>query len=148
MYRDRAKAVRRPARSSTVKKATMLTPAEIETFRQQLMSQSRRHNASASELLDEAAHGLGGESGGGLSNAPLHLADLGNAQQEEEMDLALMENEELLLQECDAALARIEAGTFGRCEGCRRPIAKGRLQACPYVRYCVDCARSRENGQG
>jgi RNA polymerase-binding transcription factor DksA len=147
MYRNRANAVRRPARSSTVKKAIMMTPAEIETFRQQLVSQSRRHNASASELLVEAAHGLGGESGGGLSNAPIHLADLGNAQQEEEMDLALMENEELLLEECDAALARIEAGTFGLCGGCRRPIARGRLQACRYARYCVDCARSRERGQ-
>jgi RNA polymerase-binding transcription factor DksA len=125
-----------------------MRPAEIERFRQQLMSLSRRHNASASALLGEAAHGLGGEAGGGLSNAPLHLADLGNAQQEEEINRTLMEKEELLLEECDAALARIEVGTFGLCEGCRRLIVKGRLEVCPYARYCVDCARSRESGQG
>jgi RNA polymerase-binding transcription factor DksA len=124
-----------------------MTPAEIKTFRQQLVSQSRRHNTSASGLLGEAAHGLGGESGGGLSNALIRLADLRNAQHEEEINRTLMENEELLLQECDAALVRIEAGTFGLCEGCRRPIAKGRLQACPYARCCVDCARTRESGQ-
>ena len=67
---------------------------------------------------------------------------------EEQLDLALLENEEGLLEECDAALVRIEAGTFGRCEGCYRRIPKGRLEAFPHARYCLACARAAEGQSG
>ena len=43
------------------------------------------------------------------------------------------------------ALGRIDAGTFGRCEECREPIARPRLQALPYTRHCIQCARALEN---
>lgn len=44
------------------------------------------------------------------------------------------------LGEIDAALARVEAGTYGRCERCGQPIAAGRLEARPTARVCIDCA--------
>lgn len=40
----------------------------------------------------------------------------------------------------DAALARLEEGTYGRCLECGRPIASGRLEARPSTRVCIDCA--------
>lgn len=40
----------------------------------------------------------------------------------------------------DDALARLEAGTYGRCIGCNRPIPPARLAAVPGVETCVDCA--------
>jgi len=123
----------------------MMTTTEIETWRKQLVSLARQYDKRTSDLLEEAAHGLGGESGGGLSDSPIHLGDLGNAQQEEEIDLTLMENEKRLFEECNAALGRIDAGAFGLCEECRRPIGKGRLEACPYARCCLACARLRES---
>ena len=49
------------------------------------------------------------------------------------------------LDEIDAAQARLEAGTFGVCERCRRPIPLTRLRAMPTARYCVAC-QSREEG--
>lgn len=52
-----------------------------------------------------------------------------------------MENEGRILVEINDALARIEQGTFGRCENCRREIPKERLEAVPYTRYCIRCAR-------
>ena len=75
---------------------------------------------------------------------PLHPADLSAHDYEEEVTLGLLENEEQLLQEASAALARIEQGTFGICEACRQPIAEKRLQALPYARYCAPCAKQRE----
>ena len=42
--------------------------------------------------------------------------------------------------EIDAALARLDAGTYGRCEACGRPVAPGRLEALPMVRTCITCA--------
>jgi RNA polymerase-binding transcription factor DksA len=124
----------------------MLTVAEIEIYRQRIRSLARQVGGDLALLEDEAAHGLGGEVGGGLSNVPTHLADLGTASYEEEMDLALLANQEHLLDECNAALARIEAGTFGTCEGCGARIPKRRLQAVPFVRHCIDCAR-KHNAQ-
>jgi RNA polymerase-binding protein DksA len=48
------------------------------------------------------------------------------------------------LDEIDAAQARLAAGTYGACEGCRRPIPLERLRAVPTARYCVACQRREE----
>jgi len=122
----------------------MLTQPVIENHRQWLSVLANRHRGGVSKLRGESLHGLGGESGGGISDVPRHLADLGNASYEEEMNLTLLEAQEQLLEECDAALARIARGDYGLCEECHGLIALGRLQACPYARYCVDCARELE----
>lgn len=44
------------------------------------------------------------------------------------------------LREIDAALARLDAGVYGTCERCGRPISAGRLEARPTARTCIDCA--------
>lgn len=45
------------------------------------------------------------------------------------------------LDEIDAALARVDDGTYGRCERCGQPIGEGRLEARPAARTCISCAR-------
>ncbi len=115
----------------------------IERYRRQLQELVQRHSDGVSRQGD-TLHGLGGESGGGLSNAPLHLADLGNAHHEEEVNMALMETEERLLADCIAALDRIDAGTFGLCEHCFEEIPTARLDAFPSARYCLPCCREME----
>jgi len=72
------------------------------------------------------------------------MADVGTENYDQEFTLSLIENEQETLDQIYAALARIEAGTFGTCEDCAQPIAKPRLQAIPYARLCIDCARERE----
>ena len=67
------------------------------------------------------------------------MADVGTY--EREFTLGLLESEEHTLGEIDAALGRMERGTFGHCEGCRKAIPKDRLHALPYARYCFECAR-------
>ena len=47
------------------------------------------------------------------------------------------------LAEVDAALTRLDAGTYGRCESCGRPVGEGRLAARPETRSCIDCAGQR-----
>jgi RNA polymerase-binding transcription factor DksA len=116
----------------------------MATYKRRLQALAQRHSDGVSRLQGEGLHGVGGESGGGLSNAPMHLADLGTAYHEEEVDLILMQNEEQLLAEANAALARIEAGTFGLCAQCYKEIPKRRLDAFPYARYCVACSRAIE----
>jgi len=48
------------------------------------------------------------------------------------------------LDEIEDALVRLEAGTFGLCERCARPIPLARLRALPATRFCLDCQRKAE----
>jgi RNA polymerase-binding transcription factor DksA len=121
-----------------------MTRAETEAYRQRLLALMKRLDRDESQLRDEALQATGGEASGGLSDIPLHPADLGTHQFEEDLTLSLLENEGQLVGEIAAALARIEQGTFGRCEKCHGQIAKGRLQAIPYARHCAACARELE----
>jgi len=76
---------------------------------------------------------------GDITSLPTHSAD----QDVEGLDaeIAIAQNEELLLEQVNAALERIRAGKFGVCEQCGRTIDVQRLQAIPYTSYCIDCAR-------
>lgn len=121
-----------------------MTKAELQTYRNSLIALRDRHNGDVSHLADEALHRTGGGNSGNLSNMPIHMADLGTDNFEQEFTLSLLQNEELVLQEIAAALDRMDQGTFGRCEECHGDIPRARLQAVPYARYCVECARKLE----
>jgi RNA polymerase-binding transcription factor DksA len=118
-----------------------MSPAEVEVFRQQLLHLRERLQGDVSHLTQEALHKGGGEASGGISNAPLHMADLGTDNFERENTLNLVQNQEQVLEEIADALERITQRRFGLCEECRRPIPQPRLQALPHARYCVSCAR-------
>ena len=60
---------------------------------------------------------------------------------ERQQVVALLEQAQRRLADVDAALARREAGDYGRCETCGRPIGAERLAARPAARTCIDCAR-------
>src|ERR1700751_3512935 len=121
-----------------------MTKTEMESYRESLLALRSRHNGDVSHLTDEALRRTSGGAAGNLSNMPIHMADLGTDNFEQEFTLSLLQNEEQLLDEIAAALERINQGTFGRCEECGGEIMKARLQAVPYARYCVDCARKLE----
>jgi len=121
-----------------------MTKTDLETFRQALVNLRARLNGNLSHLAEEALRTTGGENSGGLSNTPIHMADLGTDNFEQEFTLSLMQTEEQVLSEIGEALERINQGTFGKCEDCGAPIPKARLQALPYTRHCVDCARKAQ----
>src|SRR5262245_45432412 len=118
-----------------------MTREELEGFRQQLFDLGRRLKGNVSDLSKEAFRTTGGEASGNLSNVPIHPADLATDNFEQEVSLSLLENEQRQLEEVAAALERINRGTYGVCESCSRAISRGRLQAVPYTRLCIDCAR-------
>lgn len=59
----------------------------------------------------------------------------------------VLQTVEAQLAEIDAALSRVDAGTYGVCEVCGRPIGDGRLEAMPAARYCLD-DQARAEGRG
>ncbi len=58
----------------------------------------------------------------------------------------LNEAERLELRRIEAALKRIDEGTFGVCAECRRPIESKRLEALPWAVRCAGCAETAEHG--
>jgi RNA polymerase-binding transcription factor DksA len=124
-----------------------VTKEELEGHRQRLLALAARLRRGDTALTNAALRQAGGDASGSLSNAPLHMADLGTDNFEQEVSTTLLENERQIEGEVAAALDRVEKGTFGRCERCHKEISSGRLEALPYVRYCVDCEREAE-GQG
>lgn len=60
---------------------------------------------------------------------------------EQQRDLALRERNEEHLAQVEAALRRLDDGTFGTCTNCGRPIAPERLEAIPWAAHCIDCQR-------
>ena len=81
------------------------------------------------------------ESKGDISD---HPADAGTDNFEQEFTLSLMENGEETLELIEAALERIESGTYGACLECGGRIPKTRLNAIPYTSHCVKCASQLE----
>ncbi len=75
-----------------------------------------------------------------------HIADSATETYMRELDDGLGENAEHLLAEIDAALGRMEAGTYGVCVVCGRPIGEERLEAVPYAILCIDDRRAQERG--
>jgi RNA polymerase-binding protein DksA len=70
-----------------------------------------------------------------------HIADTASETYMRELDGGLEENAEHMIAEIDAALARIENGTYGTCSVCGKPIGEERLEAIPYAKLCIDDAR-------
>ncbi len=75
-----------------------------------------------------------------------HLGDVATATFDREMASTLEENSTHVLGEIDAALVRIEEGTYGVCERCGQPIGEERLDALPWAKLCIDDKRKQERG--
>ena len=93
---------------------------------------------TAARLEEQAGTGVGGDADS--SSTPMHLGDLGSAAYDQELSATLLENETYLHREVQAALDRLDAGTFGTCEECGAAIPAERLEILPYVRHCMGCA--------
>src|SRR5438445_5822511 len=106
-----------------------MTKTEMKSYQDQLQALRDRHNGDVSHLADEALRRTGGGAAGNLSNMPIHMADLGTDNFEQEFTLSLLQNEEQLVEEIIAALERLRQGSFGHCEECHGEIPKPRLQA-------------------
>lgn len=118
-----------------------MTGREAAPLQARLRESAARVAATAGSAEEQARQPTGGEAADDLSNTPIDPGEIGSAVAAQEIGAALLENERYLLAEIGAALDRIEKGTFGVCESCGRGIARARLDALPYARHCVACAR-------
>lgn len=117
-----------------------MTKAELGDYRRILLALGRRLRGDVSCLTGVAFAAPGGQ-GAPASADP---SEWGADAYEQEVTASLLHNKGQSLEDIAAALARIEDGTYGRCEECDQAIPKGRLEALPYARHCVRCAGNLE----
>jgi len=147
-----AKKQKKAAKSSAKKKTSTrtkkkdLTATDIEHFKGLLLEKRRELMGDVNEMHDEALKKSRLDASGDLSSMPIHMADIGSDNFEQEFALDLLDSERKLLHEIDDALNRIEVKTYGICEGTGKQISKERLEAKPWARYCVEYARMLEQG--
>ena len=127
--------------------ASVFKNEDLVSYRQVLQTLRSRLRGDLDQMTDEALNRDATGGTGNLSNVPLHMADLGTDNYDQEFTLGLIENEQGTLELINEALDRMERGEFGQCVECAEPISKPRLQAIPYARHCIRCARKLEGGE-
>jgi DnaK suppressor protein len=120
-----------------------MSAIDTDRFRETLLEERRRVEAALQNLHDETRGSLYDDAGEETA-FDNHLADTATETYDRELDYTLEENAEHVLGEIDAALKRIEDGTYGTCTNCGERIPEERLEALPWATLCIDCQRERE----
>jgi RNA polymerase-binding protein DksA len=117
---------------------------ELKVYKDRLLALRARMTGDVNQLQENSLRKSLAEANGNLPSMPIHMADIGSDNYEQEFSLSLMENEGAALDKVQASLDRIDAGTYGACEECGGRIPKTRLNAIPYATLCVKCASQQE----
>lgn len=128
------------------RRKSVLTAKEMERYRELLIERLKEILGNVDHIESEALRTSRQDSSGDLSSMPIHMADIGSDNYEQEFALGLMDSERKIVQEIYEALKRIQNKTYGICEGTGEPIPKVRLDGIPWTRYCVQYAEMVEKG--
>ena len=145
------KIAKKTAKKSTRKKVSRtrkskLTAKELASFRELLVEKLKEIVGDVQHIESGALKTSRQDSAGDLSSMPIHMADIGSDNYEQEFSLGLMDSERKIVREIHEAIKRIQEGTYGICEGTGEPIPKMRLKGIPWARYCVKFAELVEKG--
>jgi len=120
-----------------------LNVREVEEIRTALIDRKHLLAKRVERLNEDSVLGNPREQGE-TSSLPTHLADLGTETFEQEKTIGMAERTAAEIQEIDLALERMESGTYGICEHCRKRIQPERLQALPSAVRCTRCQEEEE----
>ena len=123
-----------------------LSKSELAYFQKILLLKRREIFGDVHNMEGDALKKSRIDASGDLSSMPIHMADIGTDNYEQEFALGLVDSEVKLLKAVDAALIRINKGRYGKCLGTGKPIGKARLEAKPWAKYCVEYAEKLEQG--
>ncbi len=146
MAKERKKTPKKKA-TRRRKQTAPLRVADLDYFKELLLEKRREIFQNVFEIEGETLKKSRLDASGDLSSMPIHMADLGTDNYEQEFALGLMDSERKILHEIDDALDRMGQGKYGICEGTGQPIPRARLEAQPWARYCVEYARLVEEGR-
>jgi DnaK suppressor protein len=120
---------------------SLVTKRDLQAYRRRLEAELAELQGQRAELEESTEDSLAEATGEvGFDE---EFADVGSFTFERERDLSLVGNTRDLIEKVEHALARIDAGRFGRCEACGGAIEAERLDALPYATLCLADARQR-----
>jgi RNA polymerase-binding transcription factor DksA len=144
---QKVKAAKAKERSNPViVRRTWLSKTDLEHFRTLLIEKLNEITGDVRHIESGALKLSRLDASGDLSSMPIHMADIGSDNYEQEFALGLMDSERKIVLEILAALRRIQNGTYGMCEGTGNPIPRARLEGIPWTRFCVEYAEMLEKG--
>jgi len=120
---------------------------DLESMRTKLFEERLRIQADLA-ALEETTASTPKDSSGDLSSYSSHMADMGSDSMEREKAFLFANVKRRRIEEIDGALSRMDAGTFGLCESCGKPIPVKRLERMPGATLCVACKEKEEKEQG
>jgi RNA polymerase-binding protein DksA len=120
------------------------TTIDTEHFRKRLLDERKRVQEAIDYLHEENPGSIQDETQD--STADNHPGDMATVTFDRELDYTLEANEGRLLQAIDAALTRMDDGSYGACVSCGQPIGAERLEALAWTTQCIDCKRKEERG--
>jgi RNA polymerase-binding protein DksA len=122
----------------------MSNAIDTEQYRTTLLEERQRVERAIANLREDHPGTLDDEAEEVSGTSDNHLAETASVTLNRELDYTLEENSGQVLTEIDAALKRIEDGTYGICAGCGTEIAPARLEAYPWASLCIEDARKAE----
>ncbi|MDD5156240.1 MAG: TraR/DksA family transcriptional regulator [Candidatus Omnitrophica bacterium] len=117
---------------------------DLAAFKKIILKKKEEITEGIKHISEDTLHKSQKEASGDISGYTYHMADVATDTYDREFSLGLASNERKILYELDDAIKKIEEGTFGICEDCKRLITKTRLKAVPSARLCVKCQEKRE----
>lgn len=117
---------------------------DTERFRTLLQEERRRVQHAVARLHEDHAGSLDEETDELATASDNHMGDIASVTLNREIDYTLGDSAEQVLGEIDAALKRLDDGTYGKCVKCGREIPAERLEARPWAALCIDDARNAE----
>ena len=118
---------------------------DTDRFRDLLLQERERVTKALEYLHQENPGNIEDESGEVIGTLDTErFGDTATITYDRELDYTLEENSEHVLADIDAALKRIEEGTYGICTNRGEQIPEERLEARPWATLCIDCQRERE----
>jgi DnaK suppressor protein len=121
-----------------------MTKTELAFHRDRLLALQARLQGDTTKMEDNALN----KDHSKITSMPTDMAELGTGNFDQELTLSMLGSEEDVLKEIEAAIVRIDDGSYGWCKECGKRIPKNRLDAIPYAAECVRCASKQEEGHG
>ena len=121
-----------------------MTKPDFTLYRERLLALRARLQGDMTQMEDNALN----KNHSKTTSMPTSLAELGSDNFDQELTLSLLGSDKDALNQIDAAIKRIDDGSYGRCETCDGKLSKARLEAIPYAAQCVRCASQQEEGHG
>ncbi|HNV85365.1 MAG TPA: TraR/DksA C4-type zinc finger protein [Candidatus Omnitrophota bacterium] len=117
---------------------------EKQQLKELLEAQRRKIAGDLDHIEKDTLNQSQRDASGDLSGYSFHMADVATDNYDREFSLDIASNEQKVLNEIEAALQKMEDGTYGKCEICDDKIKIERLKAVPYARLCVKCKQEEE----